>query len=61
MIFTALLAKRMGVTPSGWKKHAGPFADKIPRSVADINSSESLTEVRAWKKAQKAAGKTKQE
>jgi len=29
--------------------------------VADINSPESLTKVRAWKKAQKAAGKSKQE
>ena len=61
MIFTALLAKRMGCSPPGWQKSAGPFADKTPRSVADINSPESLTKVRAWKKAQKAAGKSKQE
>ena len=60
MIFTALLAKRMGCSPPGWQKSAGPFADKTPRSVADINSPESLTKVRAWKKAQKAAGKSKQ-
>ena len=55
------LAKRMGCSPPGWQKSAGPFADKTPRSVADINSPESLTKVRAWKKAQKAAGKSKQE
>ena len=61
MIFTALLAKRMGYSPPGWQKCAGPFADKTPRSVADINGPESLTKVRAWKKAQKAAGKSKQE
>tara|TARA_B100000586_G_scaffold270087_1_gene251611 strand:+ start:2430 stop:3017 length:588 start_codon:yes stop_codon:yes gene_type:complete len=61
MIFTALLAKRMDCAPPGWQKCAGPFADKTPRSVADINSPESLTKVRAWKKAQKAAGKSKQE
>ena len=61
MIFTALLAKRMGCSPPGWQKCAGPFADKTPRSVADINSPESLTKVRAWKKAQKAAGKSKQD
>jgi len=61
MIFTALLAKRMGYSPPGWQESAGPFADKTPRSVADINSPESLTKVRAWKKAQKAAGKSKQE
>jgi len=61
MIFTALLAKRMGCSPPGWQKCAGPFADKTPRSVADINSPEALAKVRAWKKAQKAAGKSKQE
>lgn len=61
MIFTALLAKRMGRTPKGWEDYAGPFADNTPRSVADIDGPDSLTAVRAWKKAQKAAGKTKQD
>ena len=61
MIFTAVLAKRFGVQPEGWEKAAGPFADSIPRSVADISDAESLGEVRAWKKAQKAKGKTKQD
>ena len=60
MIFVAVLAKRMGVAPEGWEAAAGPFADDVPRSVADIDSPEALATVRAWKKAQKAAGKSKQ-
>ncbi len=61
MIFTAVLAKRFGIKPEGWEKAAGPFADNTPRSVADIYDAASLAEVRAWKKAQKAKGKTKQD
>ncbi len=61
MIFVALLAKRFGVRPAGWETSAGPFADDAPRSVADIHDAASLAEVRAWKKAQKAAGRSKQE
>jgi len=61
MIFVAVLAKRMGVAPEGWEAAAGPFADDVPRSVADIDSPEALATVRAWKKAQKAAGKSKQD
>jgi uncharacterized HhH-GPD family protein len=60
-IFVALLAKRMGVAPPGWEGAAGKFADPTPRSVADIDSPESLAEVRQWKKAQKAAHKDKQD
>ena len=58
-IFLALLAKRMGVRPTGWQETAGPFGDDTPRSVADIDSPEKLTQVRAFKKEQKAKGKTK--
>ena len=61
MIFVAILAKRMSVAPKGWEAAAGPFADDVPRSVADIDSPEALATVRAWKKAQKAAGKSKQD
>jgi len=60
-IFVAILAKRMGHRPNGWEVAAGPFADDEPRSVADIDGPEALATVRAWKKAQKAAGKTKQQ
>ena len=58
-IFLALLAKRMNVDVPGWREAAGPFGDDTPRSVADIDSPEKLTQVRAFKKEQKAKGKTK--
>ena len=58
-IFIAILAKRFDVRPDGWEEAAGPFADDTPRSVADIDSPESLARVRQWKQARKAAGKTK--
>jgi len=60
-IFVAILAKRFGIRPAGWEEAAGPFADDEPRSVADIHDPESLAAVRAWKKAKKAAGKSKQD
>ena len=59
MIFIALLGKRFGRAPEGWESVAGPFADDQPRSVADIGSEADLLDVRAWKKAKKAAGKAK--
>ncbi len=58
-IFVALLAKRIGIRPPGWEEAAGPFADPTPRSVADVDSRQSFQEVRQWKKAQKAKGKSK--
>jgi len=58
-IFLALLAKQLGVQPKGWQAAAKPFSDRTKRSVADIDSVEALAEVRAWKKAQKAKGKSK--
>jgi uncharacterized HhH-GPD family protein len=58
-IFTALLAKRFGVRPPGWEEATAPFSDDQPRSVADIDSAESLQRVRSWKKAMKTQGKTK--
>jgi uncharacterized HhH-GPD family protein len=60
-IFTALLAKRFGVRPAGWEEAAAPFSDDEPRSVADIDSAETLQRVRSWKQAMKAAGKAKTE
>ncbi len=59
MIFIALLGKRFGRAPDGWEAVAGPFADEQPRSVADIGSEADLLDVRAWKKAKKAAGRQK--
>ncbi len=58
-IFVALLAKRRGVRPPGWEQAAAPFSDALRRSVADANSPAALEEVRAFKKARKAAGKGK--
>ena len=61
MIFLALLGKRFGAAPAGWEAYAGPFGDDQPRSVADIDSRERFDEVRAWKQARKAEGKSKQD
>ncbi len=58
-IFLAVLAKRLGVRPAGWEDAAAPFSDGQRRSVADVSSPETLEEVRAFKKAKKAAGKGK--
>jgi uncharacterized HhH-GPD family protein len=60
-IFVAILAKRFGVRPPGWEQAAVPFSDSTPRSVADITSPETLAQVREWKKAMKAKGKSKQD
>ena len=60
-IFVALLAKRFEVKPRGWKAAAGAFSDNQPRSAADVDSMPKLREVQAWKKAQKAAKKSKAE
>ena len=58
-IFIAILGKRMGVQPKGWKEAAAPFGDDIRRTVADADTPEHLLEVRAFKKMQKALAKTK--
>lgn len=58
-IFTALLGKQLGVQPEGWREAAGAYGqDGSRRSVADVTGPESLTEVRAFKKALKAAAKS---
>lgn len=58
-ILLAILGKRLGKAPAGWEALAGPFGDPTPRSVADIDSREAFERVRAWKKEQKAKGRTK--
>jgi uncharacterized HhH-GPD family protein len=60
-IFVALLGKRIGVRPDGWRDAAGKFGDDSPRSVADSTSPETLAAVRRWKRAQKAAKLDKQD
>jgi uncharacterized HhH-GPD family protein len=59
-IFTAVLAKRTGVTPPGWEEVAGPYAQVGHFSVADIDGPEALAKVREHKKAMKAAAKAPQ-
>ncbi|OKJ22973.1 Fe-S cluster assembly protein HesB [Streptomyces sp. CB00316] len=57
-IFLALLGKRFGVRPTGWRAAAGAYGeDGSRRSVADITGPESLAEVRAYKQEAKAAAK----
>ena len=60
-IFVAILGKRVGVQPDGWRATAGPFGDDVPRSVADITDPETLAAVRRWKQAAKAAERDKQD
>ncbi|MCX5196402.1 Fe-S cluster assembly protein HesB [Streptomyces sp. NBC_00249] len=57
-IFLALLGKRLGVRPKGWREAAGDYGRaNVYRSAADITGPESLAKVREYKQAQKAAAK----
>ncbi|MDG4829770.1 HhH-GPD-type base excision DNA repair protein [Solwaraspora sp. WMMD1047] len=57
-IFLALLGKRFGVDPPGWREAAGEYgAADAYRSVADITDQESLLKVREHKQRTKAAAK----
>lgn len=57
-IFVALLGKRYGVRPDGWREAAGGYGDPdTHRSVADVTDAESLRQVRAYKQQVKAAAK----
>lgn len=59
-IFLALLGKQWGVDAAGWREAAGHYGDEGSyRSVADIVDPGSLTKVREFKKAAKAAAKAK--
>jgi uncharacterized HhH-GPD family protein len=58
-VFTALLAKRLGVKPEGWAQAAGAYGEPGHHSVADVDGPESLVAVRAYKKEQKARAKGK--
>ncbi|MFI5931124.1 HhH-GPD-type base excision DNA repair protein [Actinoplanes sp. NPDC051494] len=58
-IFAALLGKRYGVQPAGWRSAAGAYGEEgSHRSVADIVDAESLGKVRAFKKEMKAAARS---
>lgn len=58
-IFLALLGKRLGVRPPGWRAAAGPYGEEgVYLSVADVVDPESLAKVRASKReAKRAASK----
>ena len=57
-IFTALLGKQLEVQPTDWRQAAGAYGqDGARRSIADVTGPESLNDVRAFKKALKAAAK----
>jgi uncharacterized HhH-GPD family protein len=59
-IFTAVLGKRRGVTPPGWREAAGYYGEpETYRSVADIVDSDSLRRVRETKQQVKAAARAK--
>lgn len=55
-IFLAMLGKQRGVQPKGWREAAGAYGDRgSRRSIADVVDAKTLAEVRAFKKAAKAA------
>ncbi|MFD6261516.1 HhH-GPD-type base excision DNA repair protein [Micromonospora chalcea] len=57
-IFVALLGKRFGITPDGWREAAGGYGDAdAHRSVADVTDPESLRRVREFKQRMKAEAK----
>ncbi len=57
-IMVALLGKRWGVRPDGWREAAGAYGNEGEfRSVADVVDADSLQKVRAFKKQAKAAAK----
>lgn len=60
-ILVAILGKRMGVHPPGWRGVAGKFGEDTPRSIADSSSAETLARVREWKRAQRRARLDKQD
>src|ERR687896_985502 len=54
-IFVALLGKRFGVQPPGWREAAGAYGDDgTYKSVADIVDAEALVKVREYKQEMKA-------
>ncbi|MBO1751603.1 Fe-S cluster assembly protein HesB [Actinotalea sp. BY-33] len=57
-IFLALLGKQREVQPTGWAEAAGAYGEEgARRSIADVTDEQSLLEVRATKKAAKAAAR----
>jgi len=59
-IFTALVAKQLGVRPEGWEQSVGDYALPGYRSVADVVDPASLQKVRDFKQQKKRAAKAAQ-
>jgi uncharacterized HhH-GPD family protein len=59
-IFTALVAKQLGVRPDGWQQAVGDYALEGYRSVADVVDPASLQKVRDFKQEKKRAAKAAQ-
>jgi uncharacterized HhH-GPD family protein len=51
-ILVAILAKRFGVTPKGWERHAADW-----HTVADVDSVETMAQAREVKREMKAKSK----
>jgi len=51
-ILISILAKKFGVKPKGWEKHAATW-----HSVADVDSAESMAKARDVKREMKAKGR----
>ena len=61
-IFLALLGKQFAFNADGWREAAGDYGtDGSRRSIADVVDEDTLLEVRAFKKQQKAAAKAAKE
>ncbi|MGH9297694.1 MAG: HhH-GPD-type base excision DNA repair protein [Acidimicrobiales bacterium] len=59
-IFVALLGTQLEVQPKGWREVSAPYGEEDShRSIADIDSPETLIRVREYKRAMKAADKGK--
>ncbi len=56
-IFAALLAKQLGVTPTGWQTATGDYGKAGHRSVADVTDDATRKQVRSYKQQMKAAAK----
>lgn len=57
-IFLALLGKQRGLSAAGWREAAGSYGDADSyRSIADVVDPASLTKVREYKKAARAAAR----
>ncbi|MEY3019604.1 MAG: hypothetical protein RLZZ272_588 [Actinomycetota bacterium] len=60
-ILIALLGKRLGVRPSGWREAAGDYGLDGFRSIADVTGPDALAKVRETKQAAKRTAEQRAE